>query len=176
MASNEQTEIEYLLAGCQSNISASELPALIDGMLSSAISEFEHIDPWLKLVSEKPSADLFDYLNSKINTGISEAFASENIPPDYQNRVSLLRAELIKENLDGIVIPLTDEFQGEYLAKSSRRLEWLTGFTGSAGICIVGKDRAGIFVDGRYSIQAKKQTKSPFEVINWDKKNYVIYR
>ena len=157
MALDEQTEIKYLLSGCQSDISASELPALIDGMLSSAISEFDHIDPWLKLVSEKPSADLFDYLNSKINTGLSEAFASENIPQDYQNRISLLRAELIKENLEGIVIPLTDEFQGEYLAKSSRRLEWLTGFTGSAGIALVFQDKSFFFTDGRYILQAKKQ-------------------
>ena len=72
MASDEQTEIEHLLSGCQSNISASELPALIDGMLSSAIGEIDHIDPWLKLVSENPSADLFNYLNSKINAGLSK--------------------------------------------------------------------------------------------------------
>ena len=53
MPSDEQTEIEDLLSGCQSNISASELPALIDGMLSSAISEIDQIDPWLKLVSDE---------------------------------------------------------------------------------------------------------------------------
>ena len=157
MASDEQTEIEYLLSGCQSNISASELPALIDGMLSSAIGEIDHIDPWLKLVSENPSADLFNYLNSKINIGLSEKLDSENNPPDYQNRVSLLRAELIKENIEGIVIPLTDEFQGEYLAKSSRRLEWLTGFTGSAGIALVFQNESFFFTDGRYILQAEKQ-------------------
>ena len=65
MTSDEKTEIEYLLSGCQPNISAGELPALIEGILSSAISEFDHIDPWLKLVSEKPSAELFDYLKSQ---------------------------------------------------------------------------------------------------------------
>ena len=52
------------------------------------------------------------------------------------------------------------------------RLSWLTGFTGSAGICVVGNDSAGVFVDGRYSIQAKKQTTSPFEVIQWNKKSF----
>ena len=77
-----------------------------------------------------------------------------------------------KNSLSGYLVPRSDVHQGEYVAACDERLSWLTGFTGSAGICIVGNDRAGVFVDGRYSIQAKKQTTSPFEVIQWNKKSF----
>jgi Xaa-Pro aminopeptidase len=73
--------------------------------------------------------------------------------------------------LSGYVVPHSDVHQGEYIAACDERLAWLTGFTGSAGICFVGKEKAGIFVDGRYGIQAKKQTKPPFEIIHWNKQN-----
>ena len=86
-------------------------------------------------------------------------------------RLSTIQEELNKNNLSGYVVPHSDVHQGEYIAACDERLSWLTGFTGSAGICFIGKERAGIFVDGRYGIQAKKQTKSPFEVIHWNKKN-----
>ncbi len=74
------------------------------------------------------------------------------------SRVSALRAELEKQNLDGFIIPHADEFQGEYLPAHAERLAWLTGFTGSAGSAIVLADKAAIFVDGRYTIQVAEQT------------------
>ncbi|VAV95719.1 Xaa-Pro aminopeptidase [hydrothermal vent metagenome] len=73
------------------------------------------------------------------------------------NRVSALRTELEKQNLDGFIIPHADEFQGEYLPAYAERLAWLTGFTGSAGSAIVLADKAAIFVDGRYTIQVAEQ-------------------
>jgi Xaa-Pro aminopeptidase len=51
-------------------------------------------------------------------------------------------------------VPRTDEYQGEYVPDSAQRLAWLTGFTGSAGLAIVLKDQAAVFVDGRYTLQA----------------------
>ena len=48
-------------------------------------------------------------------------------------------------------------FQNEYVPPSEERLTWLTGFTGSAGVAIVLADRAALFVDGRYTLQAKDQ-------------------
>jgi Xaa-Pro aminopeptidase len=73
-------------------------------------------------------------------------------------RVALLRAELARRGLDGFLVPLADEHQGEYVPASARRLEWLTGFKGSAGVCVVLADRAAIFVDGRYTLQVRQQT------------------
>jgi Xaa-Pro aminopeptidase len=69
-----------------------------------------------------------------------------------------LRQWLEKERLDGFLVPRADEHQGEYVAASSERLSWLTGFTGSAGIALVLKDEALLFVDGRYTLQARHQT------------------
>lgn len=72
-------------------------------------------------------------------------------------RVTRLRDELKRRNLDGFIIPRQDEFQGEYVAPYAERLRWLTGFAGSWGLAILMKDRAAIFVDGRYTIQVRKQ-------------------
>ncbi|MFZ0695038.1 MAG: aminopeptidase P family protein [Alphaproteobacteria bacterium] len=69
-------------------------------------------------------------------------------------RLFALRAELAKHGLAGFVVPRADEHQGEYVAPRSERLAWLTGFTGSAGAAVVLLDKAAVFVDGRYTLQA----------------------
>jgi Xaa-Pro aminopeptidase len=69
-------------------------------------------------------------------------------------RLARLRAELARRGVDGFLVPRTDEYQGEYVPDSAQRLAWLTGFTGSAGLAIVLKDQAAVFVDGRYTLQA----------------------
>ena len=68
-----------------------------------------------------------------------------------------LRAELSRRGLSGFVVPRADRHQNEYGTPSEERLAWLTGFTGSAGVCIVLGDRAALFVDGRYTLQAAAQ-------------------
>ena len=72
-------------------------------------------------------------------------------------RLEALRAELIKHQLDGFIVPHSDEYQNEYLPPNAERLSWISGFTGSAGMVIVLKDRAAIFVDGRYTLQVQDQ-------------------
>src|SRR5437588_3617308 len=73
-------------------------------------------------------------------------------------RLAALRAELAKRGLDGFLVPRADEHQGEYVPKRAERLAWLTAFTGSAGAAVVLKERAAIFVDGRYTLQVREQT------------------
>jgi Xaa-Pro aminopeptidase len=73
-------------------------------------------------------------------------------------RLMALRAELKKRGLDGFLVPRADEHQGEYVPKRAERLAWLTAFTGSAGIAAVMADKAAIFVDGRYTLQVRRQT------------------
>src|ERR1700731_4345651 len=73
-------------------------------------------------------------------------------------RVAALRAEVARRGLDGFIVPHADRYQNEYLPPSEARLAWLTGFTGSAGAAIVMADRAVLFVDGRYTVQAREQT------------------
>lgn len=72
-------------------------------------------------------------------------------------KLNALRAAMKGQNIDGYLVPRTDEFQGEYVPECAQRLVWLTGFTGSAGIAIILNDRAAVFSDGRYSLQIKEQ-------------------
>ena len=108
-----------------------------------------------------------------MKTAFFQSFEDSSDREETPLRLSMVQTELKKNNLSGYLVPRSDVHQGEYVAACDERLSWLTGFTGSAGICIVGNDRAGVFVDGRYSIQAKKQTTSPFEVIQWNKKSFL---
>ncbi len=73
------------------------------------------------------------------------------------DRVAALRAELRRLGLDGFIIPRADRHQNEYVPPSEERLAWLSGFTGSAGLAIVLRDRAAIFVDGRYTLAVRDQ-------------------
>ena len=72
-------------------------------------------------------------------------------------RIEALRAALREIGADGFVVPRADEHQSEYVPANAERLAWLTGFTGSAGTAIVLADRAALFVDGRYTVQAPAQ-------------------
>ncbi len=75
----------------------------------------------------------------------------------YQERLASLRMQMKDLNLDGFILPRTDEFQGEFLADYAERLSWLTGFTGSAGACVILNDKAVVTSDGRYTIQLAQQ-------------------
>jgi Xaa-Pro aminopeptidase len=72
-------------------------------------------------------------------------------------RLAAFREELARRKLTGFVIPRADQQQNEYVPPSEERLAWLTGFTGSAGLAVVLTQRAAVFVDGRYTLQAAKQ-------------------
>lgn len=70
---------------------------------------------------------------------------------------ALLRAELKRRGLDGFLVPRADAHQGEYVPPHDCRLQWLTGFSGSAGVAAILGNEAAIFVDGRYTIQVREQ-------------------
>lgn len=86
-----------------------------------------------------------------------QSFAELADPTRAAPRVAALRAELHSRRLDGFVIPRADEHQNEYVPPGAERLAWLSGFTGSAGAAVVLADKAAVFVDGRYTIQAREQ-------------------
>jgi Xaa-Pro aminopeptidase len=75
----------------------------------------------------------------------------------YADRLAALRAQLAEDRLDGFVVPLTDEHMSEYVGSYAQRLEWLTGFKGSAGSAVVLPQEAAIFTDGRYTLQVRSQ-------------------
>ncbi len=82
-------------------------------------------------------------------------------------RVAALRAALKARGLAGFIVPSADEYQGEYVPIRAQRRAWLTGFDGSAGTALVLMDRACLFTDGRYTLQARRQLDPElFEVVN----------
>ena len=82
------------------------------------------------------------------------------------SRLARLRDAMRAEGVGGFVAPRSDAHQGENVAARDERLAWLTGFTGSAGLCIALLDRAAVFVDGRYTLQARAQIDSAaFEIV-----------
>ena len=82
-----------------------------------------------------------------------------------KNKLIKLRRELTINNIDGYIIPKNDEFFGEYVSPEKERLKYLTGFSGSAGQSLVLKKQAFLFVDGRYTLQAQKEVRKGFKVI-----------
>ena len=87
-----------------------------------------------------------------------QSFAAQGDPSHGAARVSLLRAELDRLGLAGFIVPRSDEHQNEYVPAGAERLRWLTGFAGSAGLAVVLKDAAALFVDGRYTEQVKAES------------------
>ncbi|APE27278.1 aminopeptidase P family protein [Aurantiacibacter gangjinensis] len=75
----------------------------------------------------------------------------------HEARLDALRKELAKRDLDGFVVPISDEHLSEYVGAYAQRLAWLTGFGGSAGSAAVLAHTAAMFVDGRYTLQVREQ-------------------
>ncbi|MNJ23387.1 putative peptidase [compost metagenome] len=75
-------------------------------------------------------------------------------------RLDSLRAEMDQSGLDGFIIPRWDAHQSEYVVIADERLAWATGFSGTWGLAIVTRDRAALFVDGRYTVQARAEVSS----------------
>jgi Xaa-Pro aminopeptidase len=135
------------------NMSLSEFEQLLEGAV--AAPEGERRDDWIALVA--PGAD--DETRRRLTAAHkswAEAVKRQGREP-VSARIAALRKELAVQKLDGFLIPRADEHQGEYVPKRAERLAWISNFTGSAGLAIVLKDKAAIFVDGRYTIQVREQ-------------------
>ncbi len=76
---------------------------------------------------------------------------------DYAARLEALRAALAEAGHAGFLIPMADEYQSEYVPASARRVEFMSGFTGSSGSLIVLSGTAAFFTDSRYTLQAQQQ-------------------
>ena len=76
---------------------------------------------------------------------------------DISGRIRSLRREMTDENIDIYIVPSDDFHQSEYVGDHFKAREFMTGFTGSAGTAVFTKDRAGLWTDGRYFIQAEQE-------------------
>lgn len=86
-----------------------------------------------------------------------QSFETTSSPQEGPARVASLRASFDALGIDGFLVPRADEYQGEYVPACAERLAWLTGFTGSAGVALIMREKAVVFVDGRYTTQLAQQ-------------------
>ena len=164
--SKEQGELARLLREAGSTYDPAGAEALVAGILGAPA---ETGTEWHCLVADPvpPAlAEALEKLRAEMASGYHDGLARDDfIRLSRAARVAMLRRELAARGLDGFVVPRSDEHQGEYVPPRGQRLAWLTGFTGSAGLAIVLRDRAAVFVDGRYTLQAAQQVDgSLFEI------------
>uniref|UniRef100_A0A8C2GGN1 X-prolyl aminopeptidase (aminopeptidase P) 2, membrane-bound n=1 Tax=Cyprinus carpio TaxID=7962 RepID=A0A8C2GGN1_CYPCA len=89
------------------------------------------------------------------------------LPPTAVNttlRLRDLRASMIPLNISAYIIPATDAHLSEYIAPRDARLAWMSGFTGSAGTAVITQNKAVLWTDSRYWIQAERQIDCNWEL------------
>lgn len=79
------------------------------------------------------------------------------IKNDIRNRINLLREQMKECQLAAFIVPSTDPHSGEYVPAHWESRKWITGFTGSAGTAVITQEKAGLWTDSRYFIQAEEQ-------------------
>lgn len=76
---------------------------------------------------------------------------------NIHDRLASLRQKMQEHSLSAYLIPSSDPHQSEYLPENYKTREFISGFSGSAGTVLVTKDKAILWTDGRYFLQAEKQ-------------------
>ena len=84
-----------------------------------------------------------------------------------KNNLKILKKKFKKFNIDGYIVPKNDEFFSEYSQKD--RLRIISNFSGSAGYAIILKNKNYLFVDGRYTLQAKIESANNFKIVSLSK-------
>jgi Xaa-Pro aminopeptidase len=146
--------LSRLLAKARSSLTAAEVRAHAAGVAAAPPGA----DPerWMTVAAPNATAALKAQL-AALEADLRARPTGLGVSPAPADRLGGLRAELAARNLDGFVVPLADEHQGEFVPPRAQRLAWLAGFTGSAGVAVVLADRAAVFVDGRYVLQVRDQ-------------------
>ncbi|HXO91650.1 MAG TPA: aminopeptidase P family protein [Stellaceae bacterium] len=154
----DRGELGRLLREAGSAYDARSVEVLIEGILAAPA---EIGTSWHMLVADPMTPALAGALEALL-AAKAKVYRNGLSAEDFKllpsaTRLDRLRRELAAQGLDGFIVPRADEHQGEYVPPRGQRLAWLTGFTGSAGLAIVLRDRAALFVDGRYTLQAAAQ-------------------
>jgi Xaa-Pro aminopeptidase len=163
---SDRSELGRLLRQAGSAYDPQGVKTLIDGVLAAPD---EVGTAWHMLVANPATPELADALEA-LRAAKAKTYHNGLSAGDYERlpraaRLSRLRQELAAQGLDGFIVPRADEHQGEYVPPRGQRLAWLTGFTGSAGVAIIVRNRAALFVDGRYTLQAAAQVEAElFEI------------
>ncbi len=141
---------------------ARALADLMAGVAAAPVSAVAD-ETWMDLVQAPPRSEPL----AAALRAARAACAPEPVDTSHDltdARLRLLRRVMDEQRLDALLVPRADAHQGEMVALNAERLCWLTGFTGSAGTAVVTADRAALFVDGRYTLQAAEQVNSAL----WD--------
>mgnify|MGYP006091587451 CR=1 FL=1 len=85
-------------------------------------------------------------------------------------RIKKLKKLFKVHKIDGYIIPKNDEFFGEYIPEYKDNLKFISNFSGSYGFALILKKKNYLFVDGRYTLQAKIQSGKNFEIITLPEK------
>jgi Xaa-Pro aminopeptidase len=85
-----------------------------------------------------------------------------------KDKIKILKKKFKKFNIDGYIIPKNDEYFSEY--SKNDRLKNISNFSGSAGIAVILEKKNYLFIDGRYTIQAEKESAKNFNIIEIHKK------
>ena len=157
-AEPDRGELGRLLQDAGSAYEASGVEALIEGVLAAPAQVGTS---WHALVADRMPPALAAALEA-LRSAKAKTYRNGLSAEDFERlprtaRLGRLREALASQGLDGFIVPRSDEHQGEYVPPRGQRLAWLTGFTGSAGVAIVLRERAALFVDGRYTLQAAAQ-------------------
>jgi Xaa-Pro aminopeptidase len=154
----DRGSLARLLREARSAYDPEAVEALIAGVLGAPA---EIGASWHILVADPVTpalAGALEALRAQMAAGYHDGLARADFALlPRSERLARLRRELTMRGLDGFVVPRSDEHQGEYVPPRGQRLAWLAGFTGSAGLAVVLRDRAALFVDGRYTLQAAQQ-------------------
>ena len=84
-------------------------------------------------------------------------------------KIKKLKQLFKKVNIDGYIVPKNDEYFGEYIPDCNDRLKYISGFSGSYGFALILKNKNYLFVDGRYTLQARAQSGRNFKIMTFPK-------
>ncbi len=149
------TALAGLLRKANSPYDVTAVRAIVAGVLAAPEPAVDR-DAWIGLIAAQASPALTAQLRA-LKAEIAGTWDDGLGAKWDASRLAAFRAELARRGLAGFVLARGDKHQGEYVAPRSERLAWLTGFTGSAGLAVVLADRAAVFTDGRYTLQARAQ-------------------
>ena len=171
MSNADNASLSSLLLESKVKLSLEAVIDIVKGVAAGPTPESYtgNQNAWLELISQDMPEILIERLHSELNKliNIDERSNNKTTSDTFIERLTSLRCEIKSHQISGFMVPLADEHQGEYVAKNAQRLAWLTGFTGSAGMAIIQRNKAVIFVDGRYTLQAQQQVNQDlFEISN----------
>ena len=93
-----------------------------------------------------------------------------------KNKIERLRCLMKNNNINYYYVPHEDEHLTEYVSENRERLQWISGFSGSAGSFLIGLKNTYLFVDGRYSLQAKHQMSGiKCKILNIKENNFIHF-